>query len=106
MNARHGFLLIFLTGFFSLTSHAEPIEAERVYDLDTSIADALNNSNALLFAKQEIRLNANRVKEAQSLLYPHLNVSANASRFNAEDFYALDPELGSTIFQVNENGDP
>lgn len=94
--------LILITGLIGIipaVSFSRPIKAEREYDFVSSLTDAINNSNELLFAKQEIRLNKNRVKEARSLLYPHLSINANISKYTANEVYALSSELGSTLLK-------
>ncbi|MFH1379305.1 MAG: TolC family protein [bacterium] len=85
---------------------SELIKPEREYDLQTSLTDGINNSNTLLYSKQEIMLNESRVKEARAILYPHFGINANVSQFTAQDVYALSPELGSTLLKpTGEQGD-
>jgi outer membrane protein TolC len=76
---------------------AQPDQAERVYDINTSITDAINNSQTLLYTSEEITVNKNRIKEAKSQLYPHLDINANISKFTVQDIYALSPGFGSTL---------
>lgn len=93
------YLIIFTIPYTLL---ADPGKPERIYDIKTSIKDGLNNSNELLFTKQEIHLNSNRVKEARSVLYPYLDINTNVSKFSVDDLYALSPELGSTILRPTD----
>lgn len=106
MNWLNIFFIGALIGSAAFLNGAEIVKPERVYDLQTSIVDGTNNSNELLYAKQEIKLNESRVKEARSILYPHFGINTSVSQFTAQDVYAVSPELGSTLLKpTGKRGD-
>jgi len=82
---------------------AEP-PAERALTLEDSVNLAANNSQALLMLQEDENIALQRVRQAESLFFPKLDVNANWSKFRVEGDkpLLLQPSLGPTII----TGDP
>lgn len=73
--------------------------ADRRLTLDDSVRLAMNNSPALLSAREDVNIALQRVRQAQSLFFPRLDLNANWSKFRVEDNtpLMLQPNLGSSL---------
>lgn len=81
-----------------LLSLAETIP-DRALTLDDSVRLALNNSPALLSSREDTNIALQRVREAESLFFPKLDLNANWNKFRAEGGrpLLLQPALGPTL---------
>lgn len=86
-----------LAAFVFLSGVARAEEPDRVVTLDQSLQTALQNSQALLSAREDVRIADQRVIEARSLFFPTLGLNMNASRYLADEHAVLSPEYGSTV---------
>lgn len=76
--------------------------ADRVLSLDDTVRLALNNSPALLSAREDVNIALQRVRQAQSLFFPRLDLNANWSKFRVEDNtpLMLQPQLGYSLIHT------
>jgi outer membrane protein TolC len=72
---------------------------ERVVTLEESLKLATNNSQALLTLREDENIALQRVREAESLFFPTMDVNANWSKFRVEGDrpLLLQPAFGSTL---------
>ncbi|OGR90041.1 MAG: hypothetical protein A2992_00650 [Elusimicrobia bacterium RIFCSPLOWO2_01_FULL_59_12] len=72
---------------------------ERVLTLDDSVKLAVNNSQALLTLREDENIAFQRVREAESLFLPKLDLNANWNKFRVEGDrpFLLSPAMGPTI---------
>jgi outer membrane protein TolC len=72
---------------------------DRILTLDDSVKIALNNSEALLSSREDVNIALQRVREAESLFFPSLDLNANWSKFRVENGIPmmLQPALGPTL---------
>ncbi|MBK9922850.1 MAG: TolC family protein [Elusimicrobia bacterium] len=66
---------------------------------------ALQNNQALLSAREGVRIANQRIAEARSLIWPSLAVNLNASRYRTEDHAVLAGDSGSTLLPPSFNGE-
>jgi len=80
-----------------------PVEAEGLQDrtltIDDSVHLALNNSQSLLSSREDVNIALQRVREAESLFFPTLDLNANWSKFRVDNGtpMQLQPALGPTL---------
>jgi outer membrane protein len=76
---------------------------DRVLTLDDSVRLALNNSQALLSAREDENIALQRVRQAESLFFPKLDLNANWSKFSVDNSrpLLLQPQMGSTLITDN-----
>jgi outer membrane protein TolC len=76
---------------------------DRVLSLDDSVRLAQNNSPALLSVREDVNIALQRVRQAQSLFFPRLDLNANWSKFRVEDGtpLLLQPAVGPTLVPAN-----
>ena len=93
--------------FLILGSAAAAAEesAERTFTIAQSVQVALQNNQALLSAREGVRIATQRIAEARSLIWPSLAVNLNASRYRTEDHAVLAAESGSTLLPPSFNGE-
>jgi outer membrane protein TolC len=99
------FILIVTSVFFG----APPVYSEdgalqdRVLTLDDSVRIALNNSQALLSSHEDVNIALQRVREAESLFFPSLDLNVNWSKFRVDNGtpMMLQPALGPTLVPSN-----
>jgi len=84
----------------TLAVHAQDQRMEQVLTLSQSIDRSLLNNQRLLSAKEDIRLEEQRVREAQALFFPKVGLTFNSSRYLAERDSVLPPHFGSTLLPV------
>ncbi|MBL0059235.1 MAG: TolC family protein [Elusimicrobia bacterium] len=72
-------------------------EPDRVLTLEQSVQTGLQNSQALLSARDDVRIAQQRIVEARSLYFPTLALNMNASRYRANDPVVLPGDFGSTV---------
>ena len=72
---------------------------DRTLTLDDSVRLALNNSQALLSSREDVNIALQRVREAESLFFPRLDLNANWSKFRVDNGtpMILQPALGPTL---------
>ncbi len=87
----------------SIISRAQ--DPERVLTLEQSVQVALQNSQALLSARDDVRIAQQRIVEARSLYYPTLAFNMNASRYRSDDYVALPDDFGSTVLSRSDQPD-
>ncbi len=86
-----------------LLAIACPLVAETVVDrtltLNESVRLALNNSQALLSSREDVNISLQRVRQAESLFFPRLDLNANWSKFRVQGQtpIMLQPVLGPTL---------
>jgi outer membrane protein len=82
---------------------AAEILPERVLTLDDSVKLALNNSQGILTLQEDENISLQRVREAESLLFPKLDLNANWSKFRVEGDtpLLLQPAMGPTLITSN-----
>jgi outer membrane protein TolC len=80
------------------TAAAEALQ-DRVLTLDDSVKLALNNSQAILSSREDVNIALQRVREAESLFFPSLDLNANWSKFRVDNGtpMLLQPALGPTL---------
>ena len=76
---------------------------DRTLTLEDSVKLALNNSQSLLSAREDVNIALQRVREAESLFFPSLDLNANWSKFRVEGSnpLMLQPALGPTLIPAN-----
>ncbi len=84
----------------SLFAEALP---DRTLTLQDSVRLALNNSQAILSSHEDVNIALQRVREAESLFFPRLDLNANWSKFRVENDtpLMLQPALGPTLVPAN-----
>ncbi|MBI3292544.1 MAG: TolC family protein [Elusimicrobia bacterium] len=80
-------------------SRCAAVSPERVLTLEEAVTLAINNNQELLSAKEDANIAQQRVKEAQALFFPKLDLYAGYSRFNIRNLFPLSPGLGPAILQ-------
>jgi outer membrane protein len=72
---------------------------DRTLTLDDSVRLAINNSQGLLTAHEDVDIALQRVRESESLFFPKLDLNANWSKFRVEGSnpLLLQPALGPTL---------
>jgi outer membrane protein len=93
------YFLVFLgLPWFSLFALGQMLP-DRTLTLDDSVRLALNNSQTLLSSREDVNIALQRVREAESLFYPRLDLNANWSKFRVEGDtpLLLQPALGPTL---------
>jgi len=77
---------------------ADPL-IDRVLTLDESLRLASNNSQQILSAREDVNISLQRVKQAESLLFPKLDVNANwsKSRVMGDTPLLLPSNMGLTL---------
>lgn len=72
---------------------------DRTLTLEDSIRLATNNSQALLTSREDVNIALQRVREAEGLFFPKLDLNANWSKFRVEGNrpLMLEPALGPTL---------
>ncbi len=80
-------------------------EPDRVMTLELSVQTGLQNSQALLSARDDVRIAQQRIVEARSLYYPTLALNMNASRYRANDPVVLPGDFGSTVLVPSSEPD-
>ena len=80
-------------------ARAAELPSERVLTLDDSIKLAVNNSQALLMLQEDENIADQRIKQAEGLFFPKLDLNANWSKFSVEGDkpLLLQPGLGTTL---------
>ncbi len=78
---------------------AADLLSDRTLTLEESVKLALNNSQGLLTTREDVNIASQRVREAESLFYPKLDLNANWSKFRVEGGtpLLLQPGLGPTL---------
>jgi outer membrane protein len=77
--------------------------SDRVLTLENSVQTGLQNSQALLSARDDVRIAEQRIVESRSLYFPTLAFNMNASRYRSDDYVALPDDFGSTVLsKANE----
>src|ERR1700687_2541070 len=73
--------------------------SDRVLNLDDTVRLALSNSEALLSSREDVNIALQRVREAESLFFPRLDLNANWSKFRVQNGtpLMLEPALGPTL---------
>ncbi|MBK8575322.1 MAG: TolC family protein [Elusimicrobia bacterium] len=93
----------FLFGVLVLACLCHGETPERVLTLDQSVQPGLQNSQALLSARDDVRIAQQRIVESRSLFFPTLAFNLNASRYRSDDYVALPDDFGSTVLsKANE----
>jgi len=89
-----GCLLVLSGGAFA----ADPL-VDRELTLDETIRIASNNSQHILSAREDVNIALQRVHQAESLLFPKLDVNANWSKFRVQGDtpLMLPTNLGQTL---------
>lgn len=77
---------------------------ERTLTLDDSVRLALLNDARFLQAEQDIRIAEQRTKEARFLFYPEIGFGVNASAFEADRPFVLQPQFSSMLIQPDPEG--
>jgi len=98
---RTAFILL-VTSVFLGTSPSYSRDAaleDRVLSLNDSVRLAVNNSQALLSSREDVNIALQRVREAESLFFPSLDLNANWSKFRVDNGtpMQLQPALGPTL---------
>jgi outer membrane protein TolC len=88
-----------LLAFLSIGGRAWGAEAERLFTPEQAVETALRNNQTLLAAREDARISRQRVAEARSLFYPTLSVNLNASRYHADTYWPLSPDMGATLLR-------
>lgn len=72
---------------------------DRVLTLEDSVRLGLNNSQTVLSSREDVNIANQRVREAESLFFPKLDLNANWSKFSVESSrpMMLEPALGPTL---------
>jgi outer membrane protein TolC len=72
---------------------------ERVLTLDDSVTLAVKNSQALLMLQEDENIALQRVRQAEGLFFPKLDLNGNWSKFRVEGEkpLLLQPEMGQTL---------
>lgn len=91
--------LLLVSGF----GHAQ--DPERILTLEQSVQTGLQNSQALLSARDDVRIAQQRIVEARSLYFPTLAFNMNASRYRSDDYVALSDDFGSTVLTRSDQPD-
>ncbi len=99
---KRGLVFLFLAAALAARAADSP---ERVFTLAQSVQTALQNNQALLSAREGVRLAKQRIEEAHALVYPSLALNLNASRYLSVDRTVLTSEFGSTILRPSMNGE-
>ncbi len=96
----HAALITFLS---LLGASPIPLQAgempDRVLTLEDTVRLALHNAPSLLSSREDVNIALQRVRQAQSLFYPRLDLNANWSKFHVDDNtpLMLQPALGPTL---------
>lgn len=80
-------------------------EPDRILTLEQAVQTGLQNSQALLSARDDVRIAQQRIVEARSLYFPTLAFNMNASRYRANDYVALPGDFGSTVLTKSDEPD-
>ncbi len=86
---------------------AQPLGAlelsDRTLTLQDAVRLAMNNAPSLLSSREDVNIALQRVRQAQSLFYPRLDLNANWSKFGVEGNtpLMLQPALGPTLVPDN-----
>ncbi|MFA5975967.1 MAG: TolC family protein [Elusimicrobiota bacterium] len=91
--------LLIVLGFGpALAGRAETIP-DRTLTIEDSVRLAMNNSPALLSSREDVNIAMQRVREAESLFFPKLDLNANWSKFRVEGDrpLLLQPAMGPTL---------
>ncbi len=85
-----------------LPAMAETIP-DRTLTLEESVRLALNNSALLLSSREDSNIALQRVREAESLFFPKLDLNASWSKFRVEGGrpFLLQPALGPTLIDAS-----
>jgi outer membrane protein len=75
---------------------------DRTLTLEQAVQTGLQNSQALLSARDDVRISQQRIVEARSLYYPTLAFNMNASRYRASDYVVLPDDFGSTVLKQSD----
>ncbi len=89
-----GFLVCRLSG----ADNTQPVP-DRTLTLEDSVRLATNNSQALLTSHEDVDIALQRVREAESLFFPKLDLNANMNKFRVQNNtpLLLHPALGPTL---------
>jgi outer membrane protein TolC len=96
---RRAFSLFLALSVLSSSAAFGKESADRTLTLEDSVRLAVNNSQILLNAREDSNIALQRVREAESLFFPKLDLNANWSKFRVQDDVPilLQPSLGPTL---------
>ncbi len=94
--------IFFYTGEKILSQEQKP---ERIFTIEDSISCALNNRKEILIIEKELEIARERVKEANSFLYPKIDLTFNYSKLNTDQWMSLPPTFSSILLQRSSPGD-
>jgi outer membrane protein TolC len=78
---------------------------ERVFNIDQSVFYAMRNRKDALLGEKEVEVARERIKEAESFLYPKIDMTFNYSNIFADRFTVLPPTFGSILIPRNTPGE-
>lgn len=89
----------FLLNIFQTAGFAIEALPDRTLTLDESVRLALNNSQSLLTSREDVDITLQRVRQAESLFFPKLDLNANWNKFRVEGQrpLLLQPALSPTL---------
>ncbi len=99
---RSAALLLFLP---SLLLAQEP-GVERTFTLEQSVQTALQNNPALLVAQDDVKIAEQRVSESLSSFLPKVDLNFSGSRYLADQYTIVSPELGNTLLRPSRDLQP
>jgi outer membrane protein TolC len=92
-------LIVMWLWLLAMTCAAADPLPDRTLALEESVRLALNNSPALLSSREDVNIAMQRVREAESLFFPRLDLNASWSKFRVDGDTPLElqPALGPTL---------
>lgn len=89
--------------FLAAAAGAQEPGVERTFTLEQSVQTALVNNPMLLAAQADVKIAEQRIWEARSNFLPKVDLQLNGSRYLAEQYTVISPDLGGTLLRPSRN---